>query len=152
MYQNNIFSWCFNGNLKKQELSIERSKVHIFDRENGNSVLKMIDYVKNNFEGKPRYVINKYGIRIPSSYKYQMTGHNASGFDIYSVLNTLPSSYNCIKILKSSGGLINLNFKAQSVIEDDKKIPKNMKFVCSKCHISGPLCNIQKEYNIQPDL
>ena len=27
-----------------------------------------------------------------------------------------------------------------------------MKFVCSKCHISGSLKNLQKEYNIQPDL
>ena len=27
-----------------------------------------------------------------------------------------------------------------------------MKFVCSKCHISGSLKSIQKEYNIQPDL
>ena len=27
-----------------------------------------------------------------------------------------------------------------------------MKFVCSKCHISGSLRSIQKEYNIQPDI
>ena len=27
-----------------------------------------------------------------------------------------------------------------------------MKFVCSKCHISGSLKSIQKEYNIQLDL
>ena len=27
-----------------------------------------------------------------------------------------------------------------------------MKFACSKCHISGSLKSIQKEYNIQPDL
>ena len=27
-----------------------------------------------------------------------------------------------------------------------------MKFVCSKCHISGSLKSIQKEYNIQRDL
>ena len=27
-----------------------------------------------------------------------------------------------------------------------------MKCICSKCHISGSLKSIQKEYNIQPDL
>ena len=27
-----------------------------------------------------------------------------------------------------------------------------MKFVCSKCHVSGSLKSIQREYNIQPEL
>ena len=42
--------WCFIGNLEKEELALERSKVHVFDRENGNPVLKMIDYVINNYK------------------------------------------------------------------------------------------------------
>ena len=57
----------------------------------------MIDYVMNNYEGKPKNVIDKHRNRILSSYEYQMVGHNASGFDNYIVLNSLPSSYNCIK-------------------------------------------------------
>ena len=60
--------------------------------------------------------------------------------------------YRCIKLIKTSRGPIKLSFKAGSVTEDDKEIPKNMKHVCSKCHISGSLESIQKECNIQPDL
>ena len=81
-----------------------------------------------------------------------MVGHNAGGFDNYIVLNSLPSLYKSLKIIKTSRGLIKLSFKAGSVIEDDREPPKYMKFVCSKCHISGSLKSIQKEYNIQPDL
>ena len=51
---------CFKGDLNKEELAIDRSKVHIFDRENSNPVLKMIEYVVNNYKGKPNHVINKY--------------------------------------------------------------------------------------------
>ena len=88
---------------------------------------------------------------IPSSYKHQMVGHYASGFDNNIVVISLPSSYKCIKIMKTTIRLIKLNFKAGSVIEEDKEIPKYMKFVCSKCHISGSLRDIEKEYKTQPN-
>ena len=91
MYHLNNLYWCFDGNLNKEN-AIERSKVHKFDRENGNPVLKMIDYVINDYKGKPKYAINKRGNRKLSSYKYQMVGHNPSGYDNYIVLNSLPSS------------------------------------------------------------
>ena len=112
----------------------------------------MIIYVIDNYKGKPKYVINADGKEVLSSYNYQMVGHNASGFDNYIVLNSLPSSYKCIKIIKTSRGLVKLGFKAGSVIQDDKEVPKYMKFVCSKCHISGSLKSIHAEYNSQPDL
>ena len=88
---NNLY-WCFSGNLDKEEIAIERSKVQVFDRENGDPVLKMIDYVINNYKGKPKYVVKKYGKQVLSSYKYQLVGHNASGFDNFIALNSLPSS------------------------------------------------------------
>ena len=81
-----------------------------------------------------------------------MVGHNASGFDNYNVLNSLPKSYTNIKIKKTSRGPIKLSFKPGSVTENVREVPKYMKFVCSKCHISGSLKSIQKEYNIQPGL
>ena len=144
--------WCFNGNLDKKELAIERSKVHVFDRENGKPVLNFIDFNTSNYKSKPKKVINKYGKQVLSSYKYQMFGHNASIFDIYIVLNSIPSSYKCIKIIKTSRGLIKLSFNAGSVIENDREFPNFMKIVCSKCHSSVSFKGIQKEYNIQPDL
>ena len=152
MYHLYILYWCFDGNLDKEELAIERSKVHVFVRENGNSVLKVIDYVINNYESKPKHVNNKYGKQVLLSYKYQMVGHKASGFDNYIVLNSSPSFYKYIRIIKISRGIFLLSFKAGSVIGDDREIPKYMKFVCSKCHISGSLKSLQKAYNIQPEL
>ena len=98
---------CFNGDLNKSEHAIERSKNHVFDREIGNPVLKMIDYIKNNYKGQPKIITNKYGKRILSSHEYQMVGHNASRFDNYIVSNSLPSSYKCIKTIKPSRSLKN---------------------------------------------
>ena len=112
----------------------------------------MIDYVTNNYKGKPKYVINKYGKQDLSSYKNQIVGHNASGFQNYIVLNSLPSSYKCVKLIKTPRGLIKISFKAGSVIENDIEILKCIKLVCSKCHISVSLNSIQKANNIQPDL
>ena len=81
VYHFNNLYWCFNGTLDKEGLASERSKVHVFDRENGNPLLKLIDYVINIYKGKPNYVNNKSGNRKLSSYKYQMGGLDAICFD-----------------------------------------------------------------------
>ena len=146
----NRLSDCFNGDLTEKELEIERKNVHVFDRENNKSVLDMINYVINNYKGKPKIITNKHGKKIISSYKYQFVGHNASGLDNHIVLNSLPKSYPSVK--KTSRGLIKLSFGAGSVHVDDREIPKYAKFVCSKCHITGPMKDIQKEHNMQPQL
>ena len=104
----------------------------------------MIDYVINNYKGKTNYLTNKHGKRIVSSNKYQMGGHNASGFDNYILLNSLPSSYKCMKRIKTTRRIIKTSFKAGSVIENDVELPRSMNFVCSKCHISGSSKEIQK--------
>ena len=140
---NTLFEY-FNGNLNEKQLAIERSKINVFDREKGNAVVKMIEYVINNHKGKTNYITNKHGKRIVSSNKNQMGDHNASGFDNYIVLKSLPSSYKCMKRIKTSRRKTKTSFKAGSVIENDVEIPKYMNFVCSKCHISGSLKEIQK--------
>ena len=45
-----------------------------------------------------------------------------------------------------------MSFRAGSVWEDDKETPNYVKIVCSKCHTTGSLKDIEKEYNIQPQL
>ena len=57
-----------------------------------------------------------------------------------------------MKIIKTSRRLLKTSLKAGSVNENDVEFPKNMKFVCSKCHTSGSLKEIRKEYKIQPTL
>ena len=118
----NLFE-CFNGDLSEVELDIERSTVHVFKRENINPVSEMIDYVVKHCEGEPKNIFIKHAKRILSSYKCQLVGHNASRFDNYIVLNSLPSSYMCIRIIKTSRGLIKLSFEAASVNEDNEEIP-----------------------------
>ena len=89
-----------------------------------------------------------------SSYRYQLIGHNASGFDNAIVLNSPPKEYTDkkMKIIKTSRGFLKLTFRVGTVYEDGEEIQQYMKFVCSKVHISGSLKKIQKEYNIQPQL
>ena len=48
VYHLNRLYECINGDLKEKELQIERKNVHVFDRENNNPVLDMIDFVTNN--------------------------------------------------------------------------------------------------------
>ena len=135
--------------MTEKELEIKREFVHVFDRENKNPVLDMIDFVINNYNGKPKIITDKHGKKRISSYKYQFVGHNASDFDNEIVLNSLPKSHTSVKRRETSKGLIKLSFRAGSVYEDDREIPKYAKFVCSKGDIMGSLKDIQKEYNIQ---
>ena len=100
VYHPIILYECFKGDLNKKELAMAGAKVHVFEKNN-NPVLEMIDFFVHNYRGNPEKH-NKYGNRILSSYKYQMVGHNVSGFDNYIVLKSLPSSYKCIKVMKTS--------------------------------------------------
>ena len=114
----------------------------------------MIKYITTNYKGKPNYFKDKNGEFKISSYRYQLIGHKASGFDNAIVLNSLSKEYTDknMKIIKTSRGFLKLSFRVGTVYEDDKEIPQYMKFVCSKVHISGSLKKIQKEYKIQPQL
>ena len=145
---------CYNGDLTEEELEIERQHVHIFVRANNNPVLDMIKCITTNYKGKPKYFKDKNGEFKISSYRYQLIGHNASGFDNAIVFNSLPKEYTDknMKLIKTSRRFLKLSFRVGTVYENDKEIPQYMKFVCSKVHISGSLMKIQKEYNIQPQL
>ena len=60
VYQINRLKECFNNDSTEKEFEIERQHVHVFDRENGNPVLDldMLNYVVNNYKGKPKLVTN----------------------------------------------------------------------------------------------
>ena len=79
--------------MTEEELAIETQHVHIFDHANNNPVLDMIKYITTNYKGKPKYSKDKNGEFKMSSYRYQLIGHNASGFDNAIVLNSLPKEY-----------------------------------------------------------
>ena len=101
----------------------------------------MMIYIATNYREK-----NKNGEFETSSYRYQLIGHNASGFDNVIVMNSLPKDYNnkYMKPIRTSRGFLKINLRVGSVYEDDKEIPNCMKFVCSKVHISGSLKKYRK--------
>ena len=140
--------------MTEKYLEIERQRVHIFDRANNNPVLDMIKCVIAVYKGKPKFFKDENGEFEISSCKYQLIGHNASVFDIAIVMNWLPKEYTNknMKIIKTSWGFLKLSFRVGTIYEDDKERPHLMKFVCSKVQISGSFKEIQKEYNIQPQL
>ena len=59
-----FLSECFNGDITDKKLTIEKSKAHVFDRENGNPVSKVFDHVVNNYKGHPKQITKKYGKRV----------------------------------------------------------------------------------------
>ena len=87
--------------MNQKELAIERSDVHVSDRENGNPVLKTIDYVLTKYKVKEKYITNKLGRRILSSYKYQMVGQTSIVYDKFIESISQPSLFKCIKVTKN---------------------------------------------------
>ena len=61
VYHLNCSYECFNGDLTEKEIQIEREKVHVFDHENNNPVLDMINYVINNYKRKSKIITKKHG-------------------------------------------------------------------------------------------
>ena len=88
-----FFFEFFNGDLNERELFVGRLKIQMFQEKNGDPLLRMIDFIINNYGGQPKYGTKKHGKRVLLSWKYQMVGHNASVFDNCNVLNSLPSSF-----------------------------------------------------------
>ena len=72
----------------------------------------MIKYITTNYKGKPKYFKDKNDEFKISYYRYQLIVHNASGFDIAIVLNSLPKEYldKNMEIRKTSRGFLKLSF------------------------------------------
>ena len=79
--------------MTEEDLEIERQHVREIERSTNYPVLDMIKYITTNYKGQPNYFKDKNGEFKISSYKYQLIGHNASGFDNAIVLNSLPKEY-----------------------------------------------------------
>ena len=91
-------------------------------------------YFTTNYKGKPKYFNDKNREFKILSYRYQLIGHNASGFDNAIVSNSLPKKYTDknMKITKTTRGFLKLSFRVGTVYEDGKEKPQYMIFFCSK--------------------
>ena len=61
VYHAKDFNKCFNGDSNKAELVTEKSKVHVFNRENSNPFFKKVENDVKNYKGKPEHVTDKHG-------------------------------------------------------------------------------------------
>ena len=94
----------------------------------------MIKYNITNYKGKPKNFKDGNGEFKISFYRFQLIGHNASGFDSAIVLNSLPKEYKNknMKIEERSRGFSETSFRVGTVYEDDKEIPQYIKLSVQK--------------------
>ena len=152
LYDVNRLHDRWHRDLSDNELVIERKNVIVFDASNGNSVMNMLKYISENYEGDERTYIDKDGDEIISSFRLLLVAHNSSGFDSWVVLNSLIKDITDLKIIKTTRGLISLSFRCGVKIVNTVEVPQYVKFTCSKSHIKGSLEKIGKEYGLKPEL
>ena len=102
LYDVNRLRDRWRRDLTNNELIIERKHVTVFDASNGNSVMNMLKYISENYEGDERTYIDKDGDEIFSSYRLLLVAHKSSGFDSWVVLNSLIKEITELKIIKTA--------------------------------------------------
>ena len=121
------------------ELAIEREEVTVFDVSNGSTVMSMLKYISDNYEGDERTFIDKDGDETVSSYRLLFVAHNSSGFDSCVVLNSLVKEIREKKLIKTARGFISLSFRCGVKIVNRCEVPQYIKSTCSKSHVKGSL-------------
>ena len=75
--------------LSVQETETERENVIVFDKSCGNTIMNLLKFISENYEGDETTYIDKNGNEIVSSYGLSLVAHNSSGFDSWVVLKSL---------------------------------------------------------------
>ena len=142
----------WDRDLTPDELVIERENFIVFDGSTGNSVMNMLKYFSEKYEGDERTYIDKNGDEIVSSYRLLLVAHNSSGYDSWVVLNSLVKEIIELKTSKTARALISLSFRCGVKLVITVEVPQYIKFICSKSHIKGSLEKVGKECGPQPEL
>ena len=120
----------WDRDLTPDGLMIEKENVTVFDAFNGNSVMNMLKYISENYEGDERTYIDKDGDEIVSSYRLLLVAHNSSGFDSWILLNSLVEGITDLKIIKTARGLISLSFRCGIKIVEYRRIELQKIYKC----------------------
>ena len=87
LYDVNHLQDMSGRDLTPDEIVTEKDNVIAFDGSNGNPVMNMLKYISNNYKGDERTNIDRDGKEIVSSYRLLLVAQNASGINIWVVLN-----------------------------------------------------------------
>ena len=80
LYDVNRLRDKWDRDLTKEELTIERENVIVFNGSNANPVLNILKEISENYDGDERTYIDKDGYEIFSSYRLLWVAHNSNGF------------------------------------------------------------------------
>ena len=134
LYDVNRLRVRWNRALTSDELLIDTDNVTVFDRSNGNTVMKVLKYISEYYEGDERTYIDKHRDEIVSSYRQLLVAHNSSGFESWDVLNSLVREITELKIIRTARGLISLSIRCGVKKVNTVEVPQNVKFTCSTSH------------------
>ena len=81
-------------------------------------------------------------------YNLYLIAHNGSGFDSYVVLNNLPQQRN-VNLIKNGAGIVSLKI-FNGYVDEKKRIPQYVHFICERVHINSCLKKIAVSYKLQP--
>ena len=98
------------------------------------------------FKGEAKKVNNKI-----FEYNLWMIAHNWSGFDSYLILNNLLQWRSVVNLKKNGAGIFSLKI-FNDYVDENKKLPNNVRFRCGKLHFKSRLRNIGVSYVLQPSL
>ena len=112
----------------------------------------MRKYISEIYEVDESTYIVEERDEIVSSYTILLLAHNGSGFDSWVVLNSLDKETKDLEEKKNCARrLISLSFRCSVKINKTVEVPQNVKFTCTRLHISVSLKRIGREYGWQPE-
>ena len=98
-------------------------KLIVFDKSKENPVINIIEYFLVNYERDENTNIDRNGDDRITSYRLLILAHNASGFDIWVILNSLLREKTGLKIIKMGKGWISLPFSCGVAIVNTVEVP-----------------------------
>ena len=130
----------------------EEDNIIVFDASKANPVMKMPKLTLEKYEGDERTYIDEVEDEIFSSYRLLLIAYNASCFDSWVELNSLVKRITDLKVIKTARGLISLSFHLCGKLVKIVQVPQNVKFTCSKSHITSSLEKTGREYGLQTEI
>ena len=110
LYDVNRLRDKWDRDLFANKLVMEKDNVIVFDGYNANTVMNVLKYISQCYEGDERTYIDKDGDEIVSSYRLSLVAHDSSGFDSWVVLNSLAKEKTELKNIKNARALFSLSF------------------------------------------
>ena len=80
-----------------------------------------------------------------------MIAHNGSGFDSYVAVNNLPQWRRLVYLIENGAGITSIKFFS-GYVDENKKAPQHVDFICGRVHINSRLKKVGVRYKLQSSL